>query len=102
MRSFVPERFAVIRTFREDRSSKTFLADDHLLGRENVIVRIVRKDCIHANREQLIEHFSWAVGVHHSLFATVLDAGLTKRQDLYFVREFLPSRPDCYSLNVLI
>jgi DNA-binding NtrC family response regulator/tetratricopeptide (TPR) repeat protein len=91
MGSFVPERFAVIRTFREDRSSKTFLADDHLLGRENVIVRIVRKDCIHANRQQLLEHFSWVVGVKHSLFATVLDAGLTKRQDLYYVREFLPS-----------
>src|SRR5262245_20669289 len=91
MRSFVPERFGVIRTFREDRCSATFLANDESSGQENVIVRIIRKDYIQASRDDLIEHFSWIRGAQHHLFATVLDAGLTKREDLYYVREFLPA-----------
>src|SRR5215510_16620159 len=90
MRSSTPERFALVRILREDRQSKTFLANDNLLDRENVIVRIIRKDHVHVDRDKLIEHFSWLIGVQHSQLATVLDAGLTKRQDLYYVREYLP------------
>jgi DNA-binding NtrC family response regulator/tetratricopeptide (TPR) repeat protein len=91
MRSNFPKRFALIRILREGQDSKTFLANDHLLDRENVIVKIVRKDRVRSNREQLIEQFSWLIGVQHAQFAAVLDAGLTNQQHFYYVREYLPA-----------
>ena len=90
MRSFIPDRFALTRTLREDRQSTTFLATDHLLDRDNIILKIIRKDYVQADRDQLVEHFSWVVGVQHDQFAIVLDAGLTKQHHLYYVREYLP------------
>src|SRR5437867_9917007 len=90
MKCFVPERFALIRLLREDRYTKTFLANDHLLDLENVVVRIISKDCVNGDYDRLIEHFSWNIGVHHRQFATVFDSGFTKQQHLYVVREYLP------------
>src|SRR5436309_452471 len=89
MRIPIPERFALIRTLREDRQSRTILANDRLLERENVVVRIIGRDLIPADRDCLIEHFSWELGVQHNQLAAVLDAGLTKQQHLYYVREYL-------------
>ena len=91
MRSLTPERFALVRILREDRRSKTFLANDNLLDRENVIVRIIKRDQIKVDRDRVVEHFSWSIGVQHSQLASVLDAGLTKKHDLYYVREYLPT-----------
>src|SRR5438094_677131 len=87
MKMSVPDRFEVIRTLREDRQSKTYLANDHRFNRSNVIVRIIRKDHIQCERTQMVEHFSWFIGLQHSEFATVFDAGLTKQQHVYYVRE---------------
>src|SRR5690242_9757245 len=101
MRSSTPERFVLVRILREDRHSKTFLANDNLLDRENVIVRIFRKDRFHVDRDSVSEHFSWLMGVQHSLFATVLDVGLTKTQDLYYVREYLPNS-ELFSVDPLV
>src|SRR5215831_3910697 len=101
MRRSTPERFALVRILREDRQSKTFLADDNLLDREKVIVRIIRKDHVQIDREKLIEHFSWLIGVQHCQFATVLDAGLTRKQDLYYVREYLP-HSELFSVDPLV
>src|SRR5262245_1680961 len=101
MRRSTPERFALVRILREDRQSRTFLANDNLLGREKVIVRIIRKDHVQVDREKLIEHFSWLIGVQHSQFATVLDAGLTRKQDLYYVREYLP-HSELFSVDPLV
>src|SRR5262245_52272826 len=90
MRSWTPERFVLVRILREDRQSKTFLANDRVLDRENVIVRIIRKNHVCVHRDRLIEHFSWLIGVQHNQLATVFDAGLTRKQDLFYVREYLP------------
>src|SRR5262245_20775997 len=89
MNRFVPDRFDSVCTLREDRHSKTFLADDHLLDREKVVVRIIRKDHVR-DRDSVIERLSWFTGVRHPYFADVLDAGVTKQQHLYYVREYLP------------
>src|SRR5262245_22335170 len=88
MNRFVPERFTSVRMLREDRHSKTFLADDHLLDREKVVVRIIRKDH-ERDRDKLIARLSWLTGVRHPYFADVLDAGVTKQQHLYYVRDYL-------------
>src|SRR5262245_148186 len=101
MRRSTPERFALVHILREDHQSKTFLANDNLLDREKVIVRIIRKDHFHVDREKLIEHFSWLIGVQHSQFATVVDAGLTRKQDLYYVREYLP-HSELFSVDPLV
>jgi transcriptional regulator with GAF, ATPase, and Fis domain/tetratricopeptide (TPR) repeat protein len=101
MRSSIPERFELVHILREDRQSRTFLANDNLLDRERVIVRIIRKDHVQVDREKLIEHFSWLIGVQHSHFATVLDAGLTRKQDLYYVREYVP-HSELFSIDPLV
>src|SRR5262249_25545958 len=91
MKGFVPERFSVIRILRQDRYTKTFLANDYLLEQENVVVRILKKDRVKLDEDRLINHFSWQIGVHHIHFAKVFDSGLTRQQHLYVVREYLPS-----------
>src|SRR5215470_19689495 len=98
MNRFALERFASVRTLREDRYAKTFLADDHLLDRENVVVKVIKKDHIRRGRDELIEQLSWLIGVRHPHFADLLDAGLTKQQHLYYVREYLPAS-DLYSVE---
>src|SRR5574339_111765 len=90
MKATIPERFSLNRILREDRHSRTFLANDYLLDLENVVVKILSKELVRNNRAQLLEHFSWSIGVSHSQFANVLDAGLTKQQHLFYVREYLP------------
>src|SRR5262249_18602846 len=60
-----------------------------LLDLQNVVVKIIRKDYLHHDRDKFIEHFSWVTGVHHRQLAKVFDAGLTSQQHLYFVRECL-------------
>src|SRR5215831_1034376 len=90
MKCFIPERFDLIRSLREDRYTKTFVANDYVLDQENVTVRIVKKGWFKPAQEQLIDHFSWHIGVHHIHFAKVFDSGLTKQQNLYVVREYLP------------
>ena len=57
MRSWTPERFVLVRILQEDRQRKTFLANDCLLDRENVIVRAVRKDHVDVGRDKLIDAF---------------------------------------------
>src|SRR5262249_32273354 len=98
MNRLISERFAPIHTLREHRYGRTFLADDHLLDREKVVVRVIHKDHIRRSRHELIERLSWLIGVRHCHFADVLDAGLTKQQHLYCVREYLPSS-DLYSVD---
>src|SRR5262245_36720854 len=90
MRSMIPERFVLVRLLKEDRYAKVFLANDDLLGRENVVVRIISKERIRYSGDRLFEFFSWWIGIQHPEFASVFDAGLTKQQHLYFVREYLP------------
>ena len=101
MTGLVPERFILVRKLREDRQSKTFIANDQLFHQNNVILRIVRKEHCHADKQILLEHFSWFVGMRHDRFANVLDAGFTERQHLYCVREHLPAS-ELYCADFLV
>src|SRR5437773_873013 len=91
MKILVPDRFHPFITLRVDRQSKTFLANDQLLDRNDIILRIIRKDHLHCDRLQLAQAFSWLTGLRHSQIASVLDAGFTTYQHLYYVRESLPA-----------
>jgi len=89
MRVVIPERFALIRTLRDDSESRTFLANDYVIDRESVLVRIIHRDRFRTD-PQFVRELSWLVGMHHPRLATVFDAGLTKQQHLYYVRQYLP------------
>ena len=91
MKLFVPSQFSVIRALQEDSNSKTFLATDHFLEREDVVVKIVRKGLFSRDRDHLLNRISWFTGIRHDNLSIVFDAGLTPKGDLYFVREYLPS-----------
>ncbi len=49
------------------------------------------RDHVQGQREELIEHFSWLVGLKHSQLANVYDVGMTERRHIYYVREYFPS-----------
>jgi len=85
----VSDRFSLITPLREERHFKTFLVDDRLLDRQNVILKIIKRDCVLATVDDLTEHFAWQIGFEHCQFATVLDAGFTKQQHVFYVREHL-------------
>jgi len=98
MPSFTPERFDLIRTLHFGPRSRTLLVNDRLLDRENVILKFIRKDSCRLDRNQLIEMFCSLINVQPDPFASVLDGGLTKNKDLYYVREYLPPS-DLFSTN---
>jgi DNA-binding NtrC family response regulator/tetratricopeptide (TPR) repeat protein len=90
MKTFLPERFDVIRVMKENRYLKTVLANDRVLNRQNVVVKIMSRDHVNDSRERSIAHFSWWTGLTHSQFCPVWDAGMTKQRHLYQVRQYVP------------
>ncbi len=91
MARIIPNQFTVIRSLREDRASATFLAEDNVLERSNVVVKVVRKGHFTSDHTRLGELFSWFMGVRHSQLAPILHAGLTRKRNLYYVRDYLSS-----------
>src|ERR1051326_5392422 len=90
MKNFVPDRFALVQMLRNDAYATTFIANDLLLDREHVTVKIL-KNVLTDNRGHLIHDVSWLIGTRHSQFATVCDVGLLQHRYLYYVRDCLPS-----------
>ena len=90
MKALIPDRFSVIRILSQNDHSNTFVASDHLLERSDVIVKILRKGHFTRDRDHLIQKLSWFAGIRHANVGVICDAGLTKKGDLYYVREYLP------------
>jgi transcriptional regulator with GAF, ATPase, and Fis domain/serine/threonine protein kinase/tetratricopeptide (TPR) repeat protein len=90
MKMLVPERFNVIRILREDVYSKTFLANDDVLQRTDVVVKLIRKGHFSVNSDPAIEKISWFTGIRHDSLGTIFDGGITTKGDLCLVREHWP------------
>jgi transcriptional regulator with GAF, ATPase, and Fis domain/serine/threonine protein kinase/tetratricopeptide (TPR) repeat protein len=91
MKTIVPERFTLVRRLRVDHKSIIFIGIDHATGPAEVLIKIIRKGQFDPDPSRLRQFFSWFKGVWHPHIATVLDAGLTTGQNLFYVREFLPT-----------
>src|SRR5436190_23964894 len=107
MRPILPLRFEAIQTLRETATSSTFVATDHFLSRNNVVVKAIRKDNFAEDRSSLVDTFAWYRGLRHPHIAGILDAGLTPKGDLFYVRDYVPptqlfSTKDMESLNVVL
>jgi DNA-binding NtrC family response regulator/serine/threonine protein kinase/Flp pilus assembly protein TadD len=94
MKTWLQSRFELIHSMRDSRHGSTFLANDHLSGRLGVIVKIIRKGYFTCDRNALSDFFTWYEGLQHPHIAKFYEAGMTPRQDLYCIREFLP-RSSC-------
>lgn len=90
MRPVLPLRFESVQIFRDTATSSSFLATDHDLLRNNVVIKAIRKGSFAPDRETIIEHFGWHRGLRHPHLAPVLDAGVTPKGDLFYVRDFAP------------
>src|SRR5438552_11302484 len=90
MKILVPDRFDVIRLLNDDGGSQTFIANDTLLRGADVVVKVIRKSQSDAASACLVQKMSWFTGVRHTNLATILDASITLKGDLYYVRDFLP------------
>src|SRR5437867_7710078 len=88
MRLFTPDRFSVLRVLRENTHSRTFVAADHVLGRSDLVVKMLRKRFFNPYE---IDQFCWFAGVRHKNLSVVFDTGVTLKGDLYCVREHLPT-----------
>jgi DNA-binding NtrC family response regulator/tetratricopeptide (TPR) repeat protein len=107
MRAILPLRFESIQTLRETANSSTFVATDHVLGRNNVVIKAIRKGAFTDDRSSLVDIFTWYRGLQHAHIAGILDAGLTPKGDLFYIRDFAPptqlfSTRDTDLLNVLL
>jgi DNA-binding NtrC family response regulator/serine/threonine protein kinase/tetratricopeptide (TPR) repeat protein len=107
MRPVLPLRFETIQVLRETATSSTFVATDHLLARNNVVVKAIRKGNFTHDLEKVIDVFACFRGLRHPHIAGILDAGLTPKGDLFYVRDFAPAselfaRKDMELLNVLL
>jgi DNA-binding NtrC family response regulator/tetratricopeptide (TPR) repeat protein len=91
MRAILPLRFESIQTLRETANLSTFLATDHLLHRNNVVIKAFRKGHFTQDTARLADTFAWYRGLRHRHVAEILDGGLTPRGDLFLVRDFAPS-----------
>jgi DNA-binding NtrC family response regulator/tetratricopeptide (TPR) repeat protein len=91
MRPVLPLRFESVQVFRDTSTTSSFLATDHDLVRNNVVIKAIRKGSFVPDRETIIEHFAWHRGLRHPHIASVLDAGVTPKGDLFSVRDFAPA-----------
>src|SRR5436190_4944854 len=90
MRPILPLRFESIQTLRETSTSSTFVATDHVLGRNNVVVKAIHKGSFKLDGSSLVDTLCWYQGLRHAHVCGILDAGLTPKGDLFFVRDFAP------------
>jgi serine/threonine-protein kinase len=90
MRPILPLRFETIQTLRETTTSSTFVASDHFLGRNNVVVKAIRKGSFTEDRSSLVDVCAWYQGLRHAHISGLLDTGLTPKGDLILVRDFAP------------
>jgi DNA-binding NtrC family response regulator/tetratricopeptide (TPR) repeat protein len=90
MWNFFPERFSLIRNLRDGRDHKTFIANDYLLEKDNVVLKIIMRDHVPADRSETINRFSWLVGTTNDQLANIHDVGFSKQKHLYLVRDYLP------------
>jgi DNA-binding NtrC family response regulator/tetratricopeptide (TPR) repeat protein len=89
------DRFQVIRTLQLLPHQATFLAHDHLL-KAKVLVKLLPRKVVLSEKPALGEALCWYHGVDHPHLLRILDAGLTPKGDLYYVREYVPNS-DCLS-----
>src|SRR5262245_46278575 len=82
----LPKRFEPIRFLRKDRASSTFIATDQRLGRNEVVVKVIGRGNFTSDTGMLVDVLSWYRGVRHRHISEVLDAGLTPKRDLFYVR----------------
>src|SRR5262249_12296395 len=92
--------FRIVRTFRVDKNQKTFIADDLVLGRTNVVVRVFRRALLKSDRESLYRFFSWHAGVAHPHLARILDAGVSDVHEIFYVREYIQPSQELFTVNV--
>ena len=107
MRPILPLRFESIQTLRETATSSTIVATDHVLGRNNIVVKAIRKGSFTDDLPSLVDMLSWYRGLRHPHIAGMLNAGLTPKGNLFYVRDFAPptqlfSTKDMELLNVLL
>ena len=95
----LPRRFEPIRVLRKGGACSTFVATDQYLGRNEVVVRVIGKGNFVSDIRELSEVFSWYRGLRHPFLSEVLDAGLTPKRDLFYVRNYHPESEFFNSAN---
>ena len=99
MGTILPQRFEPIRVLRKSSACSTFVATDQYLGRNEVVVKVIRKGSFPSVDDKLSELFSWCRGLRHPFVSEVLDAGLTTKRDLFYVRSYHPDSEFFSSAN---
>jgi len=89
MGTVLPRRFEPIRVLRKGNACSTFVATDQYLGINEVVVKVIRKGDF-ASGNDVAEDLSWYRGLRHPFLSEVLDAGLTPKRDLFYVRQYHP------------
>ena len=95
----LPRRFEPIRVLRKGGACSTFVATDQYLGRNEVVVKVIAKGNFVSDIRELSEVFSWYRGLRHPFLSEVLDAGLTPKRDLFYVRNYYPESEFFNSAN---
>lgn len=100
MKNSFPNRFQLIRVLKQQSATITLLATDHqLVGRTNVVVKMVRRGQFRNGPDSLARSFAWHRSIEYPHLVKILDAGLTPRGDLFYVREFFEATSAKFSRN---
>src|SRR5206468_12865713 len=75
--SQLTQRFQIVQNLRVAKNEKVFIADDFVLERSNVVVRVFRRGLFNSDRELPYRFFSWHQGIVHPHLARILDAGVS-------------------------
>src|SRR5262249_23925454 len=82
-------RFQNVRNLSVHKNQTVFLADDFLLERTAVVVRVFRRRWSIYNLEFLSRCFSWHQGVSDAHLSRILDCGITDANESFYVREYI-------------
>ena len=93
------QRFQIVRNLGVHKNQKVFLADDSLMERGFVVVRVFRRGLFNSYRENLCRFFSWNQGVSHPHLGKILDVGVTDANEVFCVREYIQASQELFQVD---
>lgn len=93
MRRFISNRFNAIKVLRAGRGTSTLLASDLWAEQGTVVIKTFHRDLFNSDRAAAEKTLSIFMGMRHPHIIPISDAGVSKSEDFYVIREYI-TEPD--------
>src|SRR5215475_3731939 len=100
MRRFISNRFNIIKALRDGRGTSTLLASDLWTDKGAVVIKTFHRDQFNSDRAASEKTLSIFMGMRHPHIISISDAGVSKSEDFYVIREYITEPNTVIQQNV--